>query len=109
MRWAKATSTVGPVGSSRKGRKDLDPADDAPAELVELLGRHPQLLVDVAADRVGLEAPGDAYGELDRPLRQDRCPAGGDEGGDDRVEEVPARVPAATTRGQVNIAIRRIR
>ena len=47
--------------------------------------------------------------ELDRPLGEDRCSAGGDEGGNDRVEPVAARVPAASTRSQVNIAIRRIR
>ena len=47
--------------------------------------------------------------ELDRPLRQDLGPAGGDEGGHDRVEPVAARVAAATTRSQVNMTIRRIR
>ena len=47
--------------------------------------------------------------ELDRPLRQDLGAAGGNEGGHHRVEPVTARVPAACTRSQVNIAIRRIR
>ena len=36
-------------------------------------------------------------------------PTSGDEGRHDRVEEVPARVPAASTRSQANFAIRRIR
>ncbi|HEX5824628.1 MAG TPA: hypothetical protein VFY18_09245, partial [Candidatus Limnocylindrales bacterium] len=40
---------------------------------------------------------------LNRPLRQGCRPASGGEGGHDRVEEVPARVPAASTRSQVNI------
>lgn len=47
--------------------------------------------------------------ELDRPLRQDLGATGGGQGGDDRVEAVAPRVPAASTRSQVNIAIRRIR
>jgi len=47
--------------------------------------------------------------ELDGPLRQDLRATGGDEGGDDGVEAVAPRVPAATTHDQVNIAIRRIR
>ena len=47
--------------------------------------------------------------ELDRPLRQDLGAAGGDEGGHDRVEAVAARVAAASTRRQVNMAIRRMR
>ena len=47
--------------------------------------------------------------ELDRPLRQDRCPTGGDEGCDGRIEPVAPRVAAACTRSQVNFAIRRIR
>ena len=47
--------------------------------------------------------------ELDRPFRQDRCLAGGDERRHHRVEPVPARVPVASTRSQVNIAIVRIR
>jgi hypothetical protein len=47
--------------------------------------------------------------ELDRPLRQDLGATGGDEGGHDGVEAMAPRVPAAITRSQVNIAIRRIR
>ena len=47
--------------------------------------------------------------ELDRPLRQDLGAAGGDERPDDSVETVASRVAAATTRSQVNMAIRLIR
>ena len=41
--------------------------------------------------------------DIDRPLRQDRCPAGGDERRNDRVEPVAARVAAASTRSQVDV------
>ena len=72
--------------------------------------------VDVGQGQVAIVGAGEgAVGveplevELDRPLRQDLRAAGGDEGRDDRVEAVAARVAAASTRSQVNIAIRRIR
>jgi hypothetical protein len=34
--------------------------------------------------------------ELDRPPRQDGCPTGGDEGGDNRLERMPAPVAAGS-------------
>jgi hypothetical protein len=54
-----------------------------------------------------LEAPFEV--ELDGPLRQDLGAAGSDERRHDRVEAVAPWVPAASTRSQVNIALRRIR
>lgn len=63
-------------------------------------------LVDVGEGAVRVER---LEVKPDRPLRQNLGAAGGDECCDDRIEPVPARVPAARTRNQVNMAIRRIR
>ena len=77
------------------------------ARLVEVEVGQGQIAIGTAGEgAVGVEP---LEIELDRLCREVLGAAGGDEGGDDRVEAVAARVTAASTRSQVNFAIRRIR
>ena len=88
------------------GPRSTKSASQARADVQVEVGQGQVALVAAGEGAVGVES---LEVELDRPLRQDLGAAGGDEGRHDRVEAVAARVAAASTRSQVNIAIRRIR